>query len=145
MAELVINAQMKLTIEADGKSACVSVIIQPDSEQPCLLGMNAAPPLGLSFYQANGEPITCKVNPKESVSASVCLIQIIQVPGCSGKFLEPKLNVNMAPGMHMIFKPEPVLLERHGLSAQESLLTISQCANASAELSEIVPLSLRKE
>ena len=62
----------------------VPVFIQPDSEQPCLLGMNAAPSLGLSFCRANGEPITCKANPTQSVSASVCLIQTTQVPGCTG-------------------------------------------------------------
>ena len=31
--ELVITAQTKLTIETDGKSACVPVIIQPDSDR----------------------------------------------------------------------------------------------------------------
>ena len=73
--ELVITAHTNLTIEADGKSACVPVFIQPDSNQPCLLGMNATPTLGLSFDRANREPITCKANTTQSVSASVCLIE----------------------------------------------------------------------
>ena len=30
----------------------------------------------------------------------------------------------MAPEMHMVFEPEPGVLASHGLSAQESLLTI---------------------
>ena len=72
--ELVITAQTTLTIEADGESACVPVFIQPDSEQPCLLGMNALPSLGLPFCRANGEPITCKFNLTQSLSANVCLI-----------------------------------------------------------------------
>ena len=91
--------------------------------------MNAAPSLGLSFSRANGEPITCKANPTQSVSASVCLIQTTQVPGRTGKFLEAKLNVDMAPGTHMVFEPEPGVLESRGLSAQESLLTISPDRN----------------
>ena len=127
--ELVITAQTTLTIEADGESACVPVFIQPDSEQPCLLGMNALPSLGLSFCRANGEPITCKFNPTQSLSANVCLIQTTHVPARTGKFLEAKLNVRMAPKTHMIFEPEPGVLESCGLSSQESLLTISPDRN----------------
>ena len=121
--ELVISAQTKITIEADGKSACVPVFVQPDSEQDCLLGMNALPSLGLSFRRANGEPLICKYN--QSVSACVCLIQTTRVPGGMGKFVEAKVDTNMLPGTHMVFEPEPGILESRGLSAQESLLTIS--------------------
>ena len=35
--ELIITAQVQVTIEADGESACVSVFVQPESEQECLL------------------------------------------------------------------------------------------------------------
>ena len=77
-SELVITAQTKLTIEADGKSACVPVFIQPDSEQPCLLGMNAAPSLGLSFCRANGEPIACKANPTQSQPQCLPIHNLVQ-------------------------------------------------------------------
>ena len=60
-----------------------------------------------------------------ALSASVCLIQTTHVPGRTGKFLEAKLNVDMAPGTHLVFEPEPGVLESRRLSAQESLLTIS--------------------
>ena len=123
--ELVITARTNLTVKAEGKLACVPVFIQPDSDQLCLLGMNAAPSLGLSFNRANREPITCKANPTQSVSASVCLIETTRVPGCTGKFLKATLNVDMAPGTHTVFEPEPGVLESRGLSAQGSLLTIS--------------------
>lgn len=115
--ELVISAQTKLTIEADGKSACIPVFVQPDSEQACLFGMNAAPSLGLSFHKANGEPLKSK--PNQSLSTCVCLLQTARVPGCTGKFLEAKIDVDMPPGMHTVFEPEPGVLESHGLSAQE--------------------------
>lgn len=122
--ELVISAQTKITIEADGKSVCVAVFVQPDSEQDfCLLGMHALPSLGLSFRRANGEPLICKYN--QSMSACVCLIQTTRVPRRTGKFVEAKVDSSMLPGTHMVFEPEPGVLESRGLSAQESLLTIS--------------------
>ena len=47
--ELDITAEVSLKIEADGKAVTAPVFIQPGSEQPCLLGMNIAPALGLKF------------------------------------------------------------------------------------------------
>lgn len=35
----------------------VPVLVQPDSDQACLVGMNMAPLLGLSFLGANGQPL----------------------------------------------------------------------------------------
>lgn len=35
--ELVCTAQLEVTVQANGKTACVPVIVQPDSEQACLL------------------------------------------------------------------------------------------------------------
>ena len=121
--ELTITAQTTLTIEADGKSARIPVFVQPDSEQACLLGMNAAPALGLSFRRANGEPLTSKLT--KSVSAHVCLVQSTVVPGRTGKFLEARLDVDIPPGTHTMFEPVPGALENYGLSAPESLLTVS--------------------
>lgn len=45
---LIITAQLRVNIEADGESTCVPVFIQPQSEQKCLLGMNVLPALGLT-------------------------------------------------------------------------------------------------
>ena len=41
--ELLITAQLNITIEADGESACIPAFVQPGSKQKCLLGMNALP------------------------------------------------------------------------------------------------------
>ena len=46
--ELVITAQLKVRIEVDWLLANVIAFVQPDSEQQCLLGMNALPALGLT-------------------------------------------------------------------------------------------------
>ena len=46
-----ITAKVILTIGAGDKAP---MFIQSDSQQPCLLGMNAAPALGLAFLDARG-------------------------------------------------------------------------------------------
>ena len=58
--ELVITAQLKVKLEADGESVNVIVFVQPDSEQQYLLEMNAIPALGLSVSRANREPLILK-------------------------------------------------------------------------------------
>ena len=55
--QLDITAKVTLTMEAGGKAVKVPVFIQPDSQQPCLLGMNAAPALGMSFLDAHGKAL----------------------------------------------------------------------------------------
>ena len=55
--ELVVTAQLQVSIRADGKMVSVPVLVQPDSDQACLLGMNMALLLGLSFLGASGQPI----------------------------------------------------------------------------------------
>lgn len=44
--ELNITAQVTLSVAADGKTVNVPVFVQSDSQQSCLLGMNAIPKLG---------------------------------------------------------------------------------------------------
>ena len=56
-SELKIWAEALLTMEADDAQIQTLVFIQPDSDQPCFLGMNAAPSLNLQFLRANGQPL----------------------------------------------------------------------------------------
>ena len=55
--ELRVTAQVTLRVEADGASVPVLLFVQPESTQPCLIGMSAAPALGLSFLNAKGQPL----------------------------------------------------------------------------------------
>ena len=52
--QLTITAQLQLTFTVDDESVNVLVFVQPDSEQPCLLGMNAIPSLGITVLRRNG-------------------------------------------------------------------------------------------
>jgi hypothetical protein len=74
-------------MEAGGKAVKVPVFVQPDSQQPYLLGMNAAPALGISFLDARGATLR-QESPPSSPSAKVSLVQALVVPGQKGLFLE---------------------------------------------------------
>ena len=58
-SELTITAEAQLEISLDGHHVSVPVFIQPGSDIPCLLGMNALPGLGVKFLRRNGVPLMC--------------------------------------------------------------------------------------
>ena len=73
-------------MEADGESAYVTVFVQPDSEQQCLLGTNVLPALGLRINRANGEPLIVRKE-TEPIVAHVRLVQSSSILGMKGKVL----------------------------------------------------------
>ena len=85
--ELVITAQLQANIEADGESTCVTIFVQPNSDQKCLLGMNVLPNLGLSITRANGESVIGRESPNPIV-AHVRLVQSSAIPSLKGQFLK---------------------------------------------------------
>ena len=128
--ELNITAEVSLKIEADGKAVTAPVFVQPDSEQPCLLGMNIAPELGLKFLDANGLPLkeyACQPLPIQApTSAMVYLTQTLTLPGRKGRFLEAQVNPTFEAGTELLFEPNAESLGALGLSAQESLLCVQK-------------------
>ena len=55
--ELCITAQVSLLFQLRDKSVIVPVFVQPASTQPCLLGRNAIPLLGIQVSRADGDPL----------------------------------------------------------------------------------------
>ena len=51
------TAEVVLKVAADGKTTSVPIFVQPDSEQPCLLGMNVISTLGIKILRSNGKPL----------------------------------------------------------------------------------------
>ncbi len=72
--ELNVTAQVTLQVEASGISIPTVFFVQPDSSQDCLVGMNAALALGLSFLDCNGKPLR-KAGSVPVATASVNLIR----------------------------------------------------------------------
>ncbi len=67
-------------------TAKVTVLVQPGSDQACLVGMNAIPKLGIRLLRSNGTPVCAEVDqvatgPKTSI---VRLVQTCTLPGRKG-------------------------------------------------------------
>lgn len=89
--ELIVTAQIKLTLTSGGKAVTTPVFVKPDGEQPYLLGMNATPALGLKFLLSGGQPLWTEPEvPSSTTGAAVYLMQSSTVPGCKGQFLEAR-------------------------------------------------------
>ena len=108
--ELNITAQVTLTVEADGVSIPVVLFVQPDSSQPCLFGMNAAPALGLQFLDAKDQPLR-KVVMDRTGTSTVSLISCKAVPVRAQSFVEAEVCSKLIAGCCALFEPNPVSLE----------------------------------
>ena len=74
--EILVRAELDLSVQAGDKVVQAPVLVQPTSEQECLIGMNVAPGLGLLFLDAQKKALL-QVSPNTSESASVSLIQTV--------------------------------------------------------------------
>ena len=116
--ELVCTAQLEVTIQADGQTACVPVIIQPDSEQACLLGTNATSLLGLKFLRATNKSLRAGTEPKQSVTRDR-LVRTISIPSQASKIVKAEIE-------HWVFEPDVDMMESSGLSIPDTVLTIGE-------------------
>ena len=92
--ELPVTAQVLLTFKVNNKSVSVPVLVQPNSEQACLLGWNAIPLFGIKLVYSNGKLISPQVcagiNPcssdceSEEEAASVNLVRSVAIPSQKG-------------------------------------------------------------
>jgi hypothetical protein len=121
--QLDITAKVTLKMEAGGKAVKVPVFVQPDSQQPCLLGMNAAPALGISFLDARGAALQ-QESPLSFPVAKVSLVQASVVPGQKGLFLEGRIKGSVREGRDVLFESDLEGLSKQGLGAFDSLITV---------------------
>ena len=132
--QLPITAQVDLFVKAGGKAMSVSMFVQPDSAQECLLGTNASIPLGFQFVDGKGKPLRSSLEPQfelESKSvyepqvAHVSLIQASSIPSRKCRFLKAKVSGECSPGDQFLFESRSAELRPLGLSALDSLVTLS--------------------
>ena len=121
--ELLITAETTLIVSADGRSVQVPVFVQPFSEQDCLLGMSAAPSLGLQFLDSRNRPLLPQVQETRSESATVHLVQTCTVPGRKGVFVQA--HTNLPENRDVLFEPNLQTLGNYGLSAEEAMFQVS--------------------
>ena len=123
--ELVCTAQLEVTVQANGKTACVPVIVQPDSEQACLLGTDATSLLGLKFLIANDKPVRMGTELKESI-IRVRLVRTISVPSQASKVVKAEIENTGRKGKHCVFEPDTVVVAASGLSIPGTVLMIGK-------------------
>ena len=121
--ELVITAQLQANITADGETTCVTVFVQPDSDQKCLLGMNVLPDLGLSITRANGEPVIVKEDPNPVV-AHVSSVQTCSIPSLKGQFLKVQTGCTLPEACKS--EPKGDVLESYGLCSHEAMVSVCE-------------------
>ena len=150
--EIVITAQFDATIEADGKTVCATLFVQPDSVQPCLLGTNIIPYLGVSI---TGEALVSSPQAKPTV-AHVRLVQATTIPSRKGRFVKCHVDgihcrVKCPVGSESnevkccLFEPARDV-ESHGLCSHDSLITvdIDGMALIPVENYQGLPIKLKK-
>ena len=123
--QLTITAQLQLTFTVDGESVNILVFVQPNSEQPCLLGMNAIPPLGITVLRRNGEPIvsTTTLEPNlEPRVARVRLVGSVVVPGQKGRYIKVHVDGDHPIADDFLFEPRHETLSALGVCASEGLV-----------------------
>ena len=108
------TAQVTLTLAVDGRSTTVPVLVQPDSEQECLLGSNAFPALGLSVVRANGQRLTASEE-NDAKPVHVNLVQSVTIPGQKGRFVKGQIEDDPSKLEHLLFEPKHESLEPLGL------------------------------
>ena len=70
--ELVVTAQVSLLFSLGSKSVSVPVFVQLDSEQPCMLGINAILALAIDVSWSNGS------EPTSTVELSVATVSLVE-------------------------------------------------------------------
>ena len=100
----------------------VLVFVQPDSEQPCLLGMNALPSLAISVLRRNGEPVASTPNPREPQVARVSLVESVAIPGQKGRYLKAQIDCDSVLASDVLFEPYHGMLDSLGVCTHESLV-----------------------
>ena len=121
--EILVTAELDLSVQAGDKVVQAPVLVQPTSEQECLIGMNVAPGLGLLFLDAQKEPLL-QVSPNTSETTSVSLIQTIRIPGRMGQFVQATVKGSYPEDTALMFEPNPTLLSSQGLSSHDAVLKV---------------------
>ena len=120
-------------MEADHAQIQTPDFIQPDSDQPYLLGMNAVPSLNLQFLRTNGQPLKSTadstVTEQDFSLAKICLVESTTTPARKGRFLEATIEPSLEKGAQVLFEPQLQSLQAKRLSTQEALLTVAPSGN----------------
>ena len=139
--ELVITAEVPLTLTLGDKTVSVPVFVQPDSVQACLLGINAIPLLGISVLQQDGKSVlsyASNTSVKDAMSThvpspdeviTVSLVNSVTLPAQKGRVLQAKMSSHNSNFSDLLFEPNLDLFMPLGVVACESVVTANKEGN----------------
>ena len=120
-SELQVTAEVPFQLSLDGYNAVAPVFVQPNSDIPCLLGINVIPSLGIRVVRSNGTFMVEAIEqcqkgteqdggnsppdtipnlqerdgeegrPAIAIHARVYLVQSVNVPGRKGTVVEARV------------------------------------------------------
>ena len=120
--ELLTKAEVSLMFSKDGHSVVVATFVQPDSDQDCLLGVNALPLLGISVVQSKGDTVLAS-HLEETDGIKIQLVEAVTLPSQKCRIVRAELSGDHA-GIcgDMLFQPFQEILQPLGLCVEESLI-----------------------
>ena len=122
-----ITDEVVLKVAADGKTTSVPMFVQPDSEQPCLLGMNVIPTLGIKILRSNGKSLMEQpVDPRNTLTVFVSLVQVETIPGRKARFLDVCASTTLGTGDELLFQPDNSAQAQLDLSSADYLFTMKE-------------------
>ncbi len=143
--QLVVTAQVAMTISVDQHSVIVPVFVQPDSAQECLLGMNAIPFLGFVMTRSNGETLWSPPNStSEESEAYVNLVSSVTIPGFKGSYAVGKVNGEIR-SEEVLFEPCHSTFNDLGVDVQEALLSVGSDGSVTVPVSNFQGMSVKLE
>ena len=108
----------------NGQNVKSTAFIQPESEIPCLLGMNILPQLGLKFVQPNGMPLGTETEACQPEKVStVNVVSSTYLPSHKTTMLEAEISTPFSDGDALMFEPNQEDFEKMGLRLPDALLT----------------------
>ena len=118
--ELLITAEVLFQFSLDSCSTEGVAFVHPESEIPCLLGMNVLPHLGIRILRSNGEAARIDQCPGSLSGARVCLLATKRIQGRKSGLLEVKLEIPV-DSEFLIFQPDHAFLQKLGLKTPDAL------------------------
>ena len=135
-SQLQITAEVPFQLSLDDHTITAPVFVQPDSDIPCLLGMNVIPHLGIRLLRSNGSPMLEVVEKADSGTLGVEVPTIGQIevhlaesaciPGRKGMVLAIRTeSESLCESDCFLFEPNQESLSSLGLTSFECLLETS--------------------
>jgi hypothetical protein len=123
--ELSITAQLPLALSLGDKTVTVPVFVQPDSDQGCLLGINAIPQLGISVLRDEAKPMSSHSTDYDDQKEefTVNLVKSTTLPSQKGCAVAATVSSSGPIRGDLLFQPDHKAPLPLGVNRHECIIT----------------------